>query len=392
MDGLTTMQVKHAKPGRHHDGNGLYLHVRSSGSRAWVFRATVDGKLKDYGLGSVAKVSLSQARIKARSYREKLNFGEAIPRAANSSPLDVRPEASASAVVPSFAEAARACHTALKAGWKNKRHSDSWLSSLEIHIFKHFGDERVDTISSSKVRSALAPIWLKVPETARRVFQRIKTVLDFAHIEGWCPNEVSLRSVPRGLPRQPVDDNHFEAMPYADVPAFMKRLAGARASAGRDALMFTILNAARSGETRLANWTEIDLEAATWTIPAARMKMNKVHVVPLTEPALVILRRRWNLRISDTGLVFSTHGKIPLSDMTMSKVMRALEIPKITVHGFRSSFTDWAAENTEVPKEVVDKALAHKLADRIEAAYRRTDFFDRRRQLMASWAAYVTAS
>jgi integrase len=189
-----------------------------------------------------------------------------------------------------------------------------------------------------------------------------------------------------------VDDNHFEAMPYADVPAFMKRLAGARASAGRDALMFTILNAARSGETRLANWTEIDLEAATWTIPAARMKMNKVHVVPLTEPALVILRRRWNLRISDTGLVFSTHGKIPLSDMTMSKVMRALEIPKITVHGFRSSFTDWAAENTEVPKEVVDKALAHKLADRIEAAYRRTDFFDRRRQLMASWAAYVTAS
>jgi integrase len=390
MDGLTTLQVRHAKAGRHHDGNGLYLHVRESGSRAWVFRATVEGKRKDFGLGPVARLSLAQARIKAASYREKLLFGEDIPPARDVPIADEPCAGSGSDKVPTFAEAARACHNALKAGWKNERHRDSWLSSLEGHIFKHFGDRPVDTINSAMVRGALAPIWLKVPETARRVFQRIKTVLDFAHIEGWCPNEVSLRSVPRGLPRQPVDENHFEAMPYPDVPAFIKRLATVPASAGRDALIFTILNAARSGETRLANWTEIDLEAGIWTIPAARMKMNKVHVVPLTEPALTILRRRWDLRISDAGLVFSNHGKKPLSDMTMTKVMRDLEIARITVHGFRSSFTDWAAETTEVPKEVVDKALAHKLSDRVEAAYRRTDFLERRRKLMTDWADYVT--
>ena len=160
-------------------------------------------------------------------------------------------------------------------------------------------------------------------------------------------------------------------------------------SAGRDALVLTILNAVRSGETRLAKWPEFDLKAATWTIPGARMKMGKVHVVPLTPPVLAILKRRWDLRVSDTGFVFSTHGKKPLCDMTMTKVMRDLDIPKITVHGFRSSFTDWAAEKTRVPKEVVDKALAHKVVNAVEAAYRRTDFFERRKKLMSSWAAYL---
>lgn len=275
MDGLTFLQVKHAKPGRYADGNGLYLHVRSSGSRAWVFRAVVDGKRKDFGLGSVRKVSLAQARSKAASYQASLRFGE-----------EIEPAVVASGqVVPTFAEASRACHSAIKAGWKNAHHSASWLSSLEGHIFQHFGDKPVDTINSAMVRSALAPIWLQIPETARRIYQRIKTVLDFAHIEGWCPYEVSLRSVTRGLPRQPPSDNHFEAMPYEDIPAFIKRLATTPASVGRDALIFTILNAVRSGEARLAKWPEFDLDAGVWTIPPARMKMNKLHVVPLAAPA-----------------------------------------------------------------------------------------------------------
>jgi integrase len=382
MDGLTVLQVRHAKPGRYADGNGLYLHVRESGSRAWVLRAVVNGKRKDFGLGSVAQLGLAQARIKAAAYQAKLKYGEEIRPGVDEPVNDT----------PTFAEAARACHTAIKDGWKNARHSDSWLSSLEGHVFNHFGHKPVDSITSAMVRAALAPIWLKIPETARRVLQRVRTVLDFAHIEGWCPNEASLRSVTRGLPRQPVDDNHFEAMPYADVPAFISRLATTPASAGKDALIFTILNAVRSGETRLAKWPEFDLNAGIWTIPAARMKMKKLHVIPLTPPVIAILRRRWELRVGDTGFVFSTHGKKPLSDMTMTKVLRDLDIAKITVHGFRSSFTDWAAERTRVPKEVVDRALAHKVADRVEAAYRRTDFFERRRRLMESWAKYVNGA
>lgn len=378
MAGLTALQVKNAKPGRHADGRGLYLVVRDSGSRSWVLRTQVDGKRQDFGLGPTDRVSLSQARAQAAEFRAKLKSGEPVRE----------PKATAKKV-PSFSEAARLCHTAIKGGWANKRHSDSWLASLDRHIFPWIGDKRVDEITSVMVRDALAPIWMTTPETARRALQRIRTVLDYAHIEGWCPHEAALRSVTKGLPKQPADEGHFEAMPYADVPAFYANLQALPETPGRDALMFTIFTAVRSGETRHATWPEFDLEAATWSIPPARMKMKKLHVVPLAPPVVELLRRRWKLRTEDDGLVFSTNGLRPLSDMTMTKVLRDLGLEKITVHGFRSSFTDWAAEQTDVPKEVVDKALAHKLIDRVEAAYRRTDFFERRRRLMESWAKYV---
>jgi integrase len=242
------------------------------------------------------------------------------------------------------------------------------------------------------VRDALAPIWLTIPETARRILQRVRTVLDYSHLMGWCPDELSLRSVPKGLPRQPTDENHFEAMAYSKVPELIQRLNALPETPGRDALMFTIYNAVRSGEARLATWPEFDLDKAIWSIPGHRMKMRKEHIVPLSPQAVSILRRRWDYRDSDSGLVFSNTGKKPLSDMTMTKVLRDLGLAKTTVHGFRSSFTDWAAEKTRFPKEVVDKALAHKLLDRVEAAYRRTDFFARRRQLMVSWARYVASA
>jgi integrase len=293
-------------------------------------------------------------------------------------------------VIPTFSEAARACHKAIKAGWRNEHHRASWLASLENHIFPHIGASRVDEVTSVMVRDALAPIWLLIPETARRILQRVRTVLEYSHLEGWCPHEASLRSVPKGLPRQPVEENHFVAMPYTEVPDLVSRLGDLPTSAGRDALLFTIYNAVRSGETRLATWPEFDLDAAIWSIPATRMKMRQPHIVPLSPAAVAVLRRRWPLRASDDGLVFSTKGTKPISDMTMTKVLRDLQHARITVHGFRSSFTDWAAEQTEFPKEVVDKALAHKLVDRVEAAYRRTDFFERRLQLMRSWAEFLT--
>jgi len=376
---LTAIEIRNAKKGRHADGDGLYLVVRSKTSRSWVLRTQVDGKRMDFGLGSATIVSPAKARAEAADMRARLKARE-----------DPRPKPEPD-LTPTFAEAAVACHDALKFGWKNKRHRDSWLASLENHIYPWIGPVPVNRVTSMMIRDAMAPIWLTIPETARRILQRVGTVLDFAHISGWCPSEASLRSVPKGLPRQPVSDAHFLAMPYQRVPAFVEQLNGAARSAGRDALLFTILNAVRSGEARHALWGEIDLEGRLWTIAAHRMKTNKVHVVPLSEPAIALLKQRWPLRAHDNGLVFSTHGIRPLSDMTMTKVLRSLEHGKITVHGFRSSFTDWAAEQTEYPKEIVDKALAHKLVDRVEAAYRRTDFLERRRQLMNDWAAYISS-
>lgn len=382
MPRLTALQVKNAKPGRHADGRGLYLMVRESGSRSWVLRAQVNGKRQDLGLGSAAKLSLSKARAKAEETRLRLLRGEVTTTA------PAQPAVS----VPKFAEASTQCHDAIKAGWANKRHSDSWLTSLQTHVFPTLGETPVDRVNSTMVRDALAPIWLTIPETARRILQRIGMVLDYAHLQGWCPHEAALRSVPKGLPRQPTRENHFVAMRYEDVPALFRQLANLRATAGRDALLFTILTAVRSGETRLAVWPEFDLAAGLWSIPSARMKMKKPHVVPLAPAALEVLQRRWPLRSSEDDLVFSTHGTKPLSDMTMTKVLRDLSQPRITVHGFRSSFTDWAAETTDFPKEVVDKALAHKLPDRVEAAYRRTDFLNRRRELMARWAEFAAGT
>ena len=380
MSGLTALQVKNAKPGRHADGRGLYLLVRESGSRSWVLRTQMDGKRQDLGLGPAARLSLAQARAKASELRTRIKSGEEV----RSQEPPSKPS------VPTFAEAARVCHEAMKGGWANKRHSDSWLASLENHIFPAIGTIGVDQVTSVMVRDALTPIWLSIPETARRILQRIGTVLDYSHIEGWCPHEAALRSVTKGLPRQPTEEGHFTAMPYAEVPALVRCLDELPETAGRDALLFTLFNAVRSGETRLAAWPELDLKAKIWSIPAARMKMKKPHVVPLSAAGLAILERRWKVRTDDEGLVFSRDGKRPLSDMTMTKVLRDLGHAKVTVHGFRSSFTDWAAEKTRTPKEIVDKALAHKLADRVEAAYRRTDFLERRGRLMNAWARFAT--
>lgn len=380
MGKLNAIKVKSAQAGRHADGDGMYLLVSETGARSWMLRVQVAGRRRDIGLGAVSGLSLSDARDKAAEYRKLAKSGVDPVAERKKVPL----------AIPTFGEAARSCHEALKTGWKNKKHADSWLASLVTHVFPAIGDKSVDTIDSLTVRDALAPIWLTIPETSRRILQRIGAVLDFAHIKGWRPAETSLRSVRKGLPRQPKNENHFEAMPYADVPAYFETLAAASPTTGRDALCFTILTAVRSNETRLAVWPEFDLDKGTWTIPAGRMKMNVVHIVPLPPAAVAILRRRWEGRTSDDGLVFFSSVKKPISDMTMTKVLRDDEIKTLTVHGFRSSFTDWAAEETSFPKEVVDKALAHKLPDKVEAAYRRTDFLEKRKKLMTAWSVYVS--
>lgn len=376
---LTVLKVKTAKPGRHVDGRGLHLKVSKSGARSWVARIQINGVRRDYGLGSAWKVTLAEARLAVLALHRRLARGEVATRRATSAPRKV----------PTFREAAIDCHKAMKPGWRNKRHSKSWLVSLEQPAFDQIGSKPVDAVDSVMVRNLLAPIWLEIPETARRVLQRIGAVLDYAHIQGWCAQETTLRSVRKGLPRQPPRDNHYAAMPYDKVPGLMKELTELPSTPGRDALRFTILTAVRSGETRLAVWPEFDLDKAIWTIPAARMKARREHVVPLSPAVVDILKRRWCFRASDEGLVFSNDGKRALSDMTLTKVLRDMGRDKETVHGFRSAFTDWAAEETNIPKEVVDKALAHQLPDRVEAAYRRTDFFDKRTKLMKAWSEFV---
>ena len=375
---LTALKVKSLGPGRHADAHGLYLLVKESGSRSWVLRMQTEGRRRDFGLGALRDVSLAEARDAAADLRRQVRRGGG----------PVAEKRAGRNVIPSFETAARACYESMRAGWKNKRH-ESWISSLSNHVFPMIGSKPVDAVDSTTVCETLAPIWLEIPDTANRILQRIGAVLDYAHIKGWRKEETSLRSVRKGLPRQAATAGHLEAMPYGDVPAFMAGLADAAPTVGRDALRLTVYTAVRSNETRFAVWPEFDLQNGVWSIPAERMKAGEAHVVPLSRAAVTLLRRRSKAREADDSLVFSANGTKPISDMTMTKILRDGGISGYTVHGFRSAFTDWAAETTDFPKEVADKALSHKLPNKVEAAYRRTDFFEKRRKLMAKWASFV---
>jgi integrase len=320
-------------------------------------------------------MSLNEAREKAREYRKLLRSGV--------DPLEAKRLARE---IPTFKKAAEAYHGEWKKHRRNAKHEAQWLSTLKAYAFPRFGDLRVDQIGTGHVRDALADIWLTKPETARRVRQRIGKVLDYAHGAGW-RGAFAMSAVNGSLPEQPRNAGRFEAMPYARVPEFLQSLRE-RLSMGRLAVEAAILTAARSGEIRGARWSEVDLEAATWTVPADRMKARKVHVVPLSPAALDVFKRAAALRVESTDLVFhgSKRGK-PLSDMTLLKVLRDLKEP-YTVHGFRSSFRDWVAEQTNTPSEIAEAALAHTIPNKVEAAYKRTDFLEKRRRLMNAWGAY----
>lgn len=381
---LTVLKVRTARCGRHADGRGLYLVVRPSGSRSWILRMQYKGVRRDFGLGPAHDVSLSDARCLAIELRKMVRSGK--------DPVKERGLRRAS--VPTFEMVTRRCYEAMKKGWKDRRNA-SWISSFENHVFDEIGAKRIDNIDSAQVLKVLEPVWLEKPDTARRILQRIGTVLDYAHIKGMIPEEMSLRSVTRGLPRQTRQVTHRAAMPYAEVPAFLQKLARQEPSVGRDALQLTILTAVRSNEARFATWEEFDLDAAAWSIPAERMKMKQPHVVPLSAPALALLRRIHQEQealgeLRSDSMLFSATRRKPISDTTMLKAIRDMKIDTVTVHGFRSSFTDWTAECTQIPKEIADKALAHRVPNAVEAAYRRTDFFDKRRVLMAKWAEFLT--
>lgn len=365
------------KPGRYGDGGGLFLVVGKGGAKSWIVRVQKNGRRRDIGLGSASKVPLKLARERAVSIREQMEIG-----------LDPVAERRKEVGVPTFKEAAVLVHAEHKKGWKNFKHQAQWLSTLEAYAFPHFGAVPVSQVEAHAVRDALEEIWLSKPETARRLRQRINTVIDWAVAKGYREMGLALPVIDKSLPKQRTRVKHHAALPYAELPSFMTDLVTG-ASTGKAALRALILTGCRSGEIREARWQEVDLEARAWIIPAERMKGGREHFVPLSPAAVQIFEKMRVYRRDEQSLVFpgQTRGK-PLSDMTLTKVMRDLGRSE-TVHGFRSTFRDWVAEKTTYASELAEVALAHVNSDKTEAAYLRSDRREQRREMMEVWAAYV---
>lgn len=378
---LAAPVLKKLGPGRHADGNGLYLLVDANGARRWVLRTLVRGRRVDIGLGGLAYVGLGEARAKAETLRAIAREG--------GDPLAAKRREKG---VPTFAEAARKVHAEhIAATARNGKHVAQWLATLEAYAFPRIGAKAVDEVDQADVLAILAPIWTEVPETARRVRQRLRTVLDWARTAGRREGVNPVEGVEKGLPRQRAKVAQFAALPWRDVPDLWPRLEGV-AGAGSLALRFAILTAARSGEVRLADWSEIDATARVWTIPAARMKAGREHRVPLSDAALALLAEAETLTGRRAGLVFPSRQRDKaLSDMTLAAVLKRLEVAA-TPHGFRSSFRDWAEEAGAFAFEVKEAALAHVVKSKTERAYRRGDLFEQRRAMMAAWASFVTGA
>jgi len=376
---LTATAVKQIKkPGRYTDGNGLYLVVDESGARRWLLRTVVLGRRRDIGLGSARLVPLADAREEAAKMRRLARDG--------GDPMAERRRARM--VVPTFKEAAEIVHAETAGSWKNEKHAAQWLTTLETYAFPTIGKRPVDQIATADVLKVLSAIWLTKPETARRLRQRVRTVLDWARVAYGLSGANPVDGVEKALPKQPERGGHFAAMPYGEVPAFLAGLHQRPASEiSVLALEFLILTACRTNEVLLATWNEFDLAEQTWIIPASRMKAGEAHAVPLPGRAIELLEKVKGAG-QDEVLVFpsSKRGK-PLSNMVFLMMLRRMKL-EVTAHGFRSSFRDWAAEETSFPNFVVEKALAHTIDNKVEAAYRRGDLLKKRRELMEAWASY----
>lgn len=380
------------QPGRHADGGGLFLEVRESRASvgngadgkpkpkafaaSWTVRMQVAGKRRDFGLGSLDKVPLATAREKRDAIREQFAAG-----------IDPVLERKKTAGVPTFQKAAEQLHKERVKGWSNGKHREQWIATLRTYAFPKMGAVAIDEVERGHILEVLTPIWLEKPETARRVKQRIGAVLDWAYGKGWRDAEAPMRALAKALPKNDAGAGHFTALPYAKMPEFMAALRQ-RDGMGAIALEALILTAARSGEIRLATWDEVDLDAGLWSIPAARMKRKRAHVVPLSPAALAVFKRAKALRTDDAVLVFpGLSPKKPMSDATLAVVLKRMGVDAVP-HGFRSSFKDWAGEVGGFPNELSEAALAHAIPNKAEAAYRRDDLLERRRVMMEAWARY----
>jgi integrase len=386
---LTALKINRlSQPGMHADGGGLYLQVTSTAAKSWIFRYSRSGRSREMGLGSLTKVPLAQARAAADQCRTLLGGGLDPVTERNAERERAALEA---AKAITFSEAAERYIAAHSGKWRNAKHLAQWRATIATYAEPVFGGLAVQTVDTGLVLQVLEPIWTAKRETASRLRGRIENVLDWATARGLRQGENPARwkgHLKHLLPaRMAIATKHHAALAYADVPAFMDALRTQEGISPR-ALEFTILTAARTGETIGARWSEINFLDKVWTIPAARMKAGAEHRVPLCDRAMAILSQMEAARISDFVFPGWKQGK-PLSNMAMAKVLERMGRDNVTVHGFPSSFRDWAAEQTAYASEVVEKALAHAIRNDVEAAYRRGDLLDKRRQLLRAWEGYV---
>jgi integrase len=372
--------AKITAPGRHSDGGGLYLFIDSHGRRRWIFMYARNGKRTELGLGGGRDLSLANARAEATRLRETLAAGG-----------DPKAERDKDGRIPTFGEWADTYVAAMKPSWRNAKHAAQWTMTLTKYA-RPMRCKPVNEIGTQDVLDVLQALWKRTPETAERLRGRIENVLDAAKAKGHRSGENPARwrgHLDQLLPkRQRLSRGHHTALPYDATPDFMADLRGRPAVAAR-ALEFAILTAGRSGEVLGAKWDEIDADKKVWTIPAERMKAGREHRVPLSSRAMEIMEAM--AKLGSEGYLFpGPKPKKPLSSMAMAMLLRRMK-SEVTVHGFRSTFRDWASETTGFSHEVCEMALAHTISNKAEAAYRRGDLFDKRRKLMEAWAGYCSS-
>jgi len=377
-----------AEAGRYSDGGGLYLQIGAGGARSWIFRFQLNGMVRDMGLGSAAIIGLADARGFAGDCRALVARG-IDPIAERRQRQQARALQAASALT--FEQCARAVIEAKRSSWRSAKHAAQWERSLETYAFPLLGKLPVGEIDTELVIKVLGPIWETKNKTAGRIRERIETVLDAAKARGarkaensarWRGHLENLLAKPRGS-RQV---RHHPALPYTEIGSFVALLRSHTSTPAR-ALEFLILTATRTNETLGAQWAEIDAGRAVWIIPGTRIKTGREHKIPLTAPALALLKKLHDQRVND--YVFpGKRGNKPLCHMVFSKLLSKMERSDVTAHGFRSTFKDWASEKTNFPREVSEMALSHAIGSQVEAAYRRGDLLGKREKLMAAWAAY----
>ncbi len=381
QNGLTTARVKSmVKPGVYADGGGLYIKVLDSGARRWLFRARLNGQPIARGLGGFPAVSLADARERAREFRKLVKAGTD-PAVAK------REKAKQVKGIPTVREVALQVWELRRGGW-SQQHVGEWWRSMETHVLSQIGGIPISRVASADVLAVLEPIWNTKRETASRMKQRLEVVMDYAVAHGHrADNPVS--AVKRALPTKRPPKSHFEALAYVDIPEAVAAIREFGNRVTTLALKFVVLTAARSGEVRGMVWDEVDLDAATWEIPAPRMKSRRAHRVPLSGQAVTVLTEAGELT-GRSGLVFPSArtGRRALTPQALSRVLARAGI-NATVHGMRSSFRDWAAEQSGASWAVCETALAHSVGNGVEQAYMRSDLFDKRRELMQAWANYV---
>ena len=372
-----------SKPGLHGDGSGLYLQVKPTGGKSWSQRITIRGRRRELGLGSFPHVSLAKARALAALNRATVADG--------GDPL----AESRRSRSPKFRAAATQVYELNRPRWRSVKHADDWWATLERHAMPRLGDLPVSDISRVDVLDVLTPIWTTKPETARRVRQRIRTIMQWALAHGHAEHNPAGEVIDGALPAMPKVKAHLRALPYLDVPMALAVIDASRSSlVARACFRFLALTAVRSGTARGALWDEIDVEGREWRIPGSRMKSGSPHRVPLSDAALAALDAAETLRY-DSGLVFPSPARPghPMSDMTLTKVLRDNGLAaRTTVHGFRSAFRDWAAERTNAPHAVMELSLGHTVGSAVEQAYARSDLLEKRRTLMEQWASFATAA